>query len=331
MQVKTDHDHHPFILGYSVASDGTVQPLDWVELRQKKISDASERTWVHLNRLSSEARAWLDQDSDIDPLVTGALFQEDTRPRATRIGQGLLMNFRGANHNTGAEAEDLISIRVWMTDKIVITTRAYSIRAVDDLKDKIDAGDPPETNGDLVCFLVERLTTRLEPVVASLEEKADELEAEWLDLSTPAPKLKLSDFRRTALSLRRYITPQREAISSLIREGNDLFSDGAKIKFREIQDVTIRLSEDLDLARERAVVIQEQIVEQRGEAMNQRLFVLAIVSAVFLPLGFLTGLFGINIGGMPGVDNAYAFSIFLVFLIAVTAGLFGLFKWLKWM
>jgi zinc transporter len=210
-----------------------------------------------------------------------------------------LLNLRGANLNPGAEPTDMISIRIWATDELVITTRAHKIRAVDDLAELYRANKPPATHGDLVTFIADRLTFRLEPIVAKLEEEADELEEDWLDQNTLAPKQKLAHFRRSALSLRRYIAPQKEALSSLVREGGEFLSDEAKLRLREIQDITTRLAEDLDLARERAVVIQEQIVEQRAEAMNQRLFVLAIISAVFLPLGFFTGLFGVNIGGMP--------------------------------
>ena len=331
MKIQSDENHDPFITGFRVTLDGTVYKLSWGELSSGAAHVEGERRWIHLNRLSPAARVWLEGLGGIDPLIVGVLFQEDTRPRSSRYGDGMLINFRGANLNPGAEPEDLISIRIWASEELIITTRAFRIYAVDDLVAKFESGSPPQTHGELVCALVEGLTNRLEPVIGALEERAVELEEDWLDQNTPAPKMKLTEFRRTALSLRRYIAPQREALSSLIRESGDFLDESSRLKLREAQDSTTRFAEELDLARERAVVVQEQIVEQRSEAMNQRLFVLAIISAVFLPLGFLTGLFGINIGGMPGVDSPYGFSIFLGFLVAVTAGLFGLFKWLKWM
>lgn len=54
------------------------------------------------------------------------------------------------------------------------------------------------------------------------------------------------------------------------------------------------------------------------------------ITAIFLPLGFLTGLFGINIGGMPGVDNNMAFALFsfgLFIIVFIQVLLFKLFKW----
>lgn len=327
----SDPQENPLIIGFAVGSDGKVRELTWRDVSADAAKHPDERRWFHLDRLAAGTRSWLENAVGLDPGVVGILLQEDTRPRAARYGDGILLNLRGANLNPGAKPTDMISIRIWATDDLVITTRAHPIRAIDDLADAYGAGSPPATHGDLVTFIADRLTFRLEPIVASLEDEADQLEEDWLDQNTPAPKLKLANFRRAALSLRRYIAPQKEALSALVREAGPFLSESAKLRLRDVQDVTTRLAEDLDLARERAVVIQEQIVEQRGEAMNQRLFVLAIISAIFLPLGFFTGLFGVNIGGMPGVDSPFAFALFCFALGLVTAGLLYLFRKADWL
>lgn len=318
-------------MGYGVDATGTLRSLSWADVSQGAAVHAGERRWLHLDRLAGDARTWLEGVGGLNPMIVGTLFQEDTRPRAARYEDGILLNLRGANLNPGAEPTDMISLRIWATEDLVITTRAHPIRAIDDLADRFAAGAPPATHGDLVTFIADRLTFRLEPIVARLDDEADQLEEDWLDQNTPAPKQNLAHFRRSALSLRRYIAPQREALSALVRESGSFLSDDAKHRLREIQDITTRFAEDLDLARERAVVIQEQIVEQRAEAMNQRLFVLAIISAVFLPLGFFTGLFGVNIGGMPGVDSPYAFALFCGALMTLTAGLLYLFRKADWL
>ena len=76
---------------------------------------------------------------------------------------------------------------------------------------------------------------------------------------------------------------------------------------REATDRITRLAEELDAIRERAAVVQDQLVERRAEAMNHSMLVLAVVAAVFLPLGLLTGLLGINVGGIPGANADWAF------------------------
>ena len=91
------------------------------------------------------------------------------------------------------------------------------------------------------------------------------------------------------------------------------------------------VAEDLEAVRERAAVSQEELLSRLSEQLNQRMYVLSIVAAVFLPLGFLTGLLGINVGGIPGADNAQAFWIFSgLLLIAVVIQLL-VFRWKKWL
>ena len=331
MQSAHDSNHDPFILGFDIAETGNVQALNWADVKASPLPSKGTRRWLHMNRLSEEARIWLGEHAGLDMIAARILTQDDSRPRAFAHNGGVLMNLRGVNMNEGTDPEDLISLRIWVTKTIVITTRAFQIKAIEDMKKRFLAGDAPSSNSSLVVSLAETLTRRLDPLVGKLDDEMSALEDDFLDEGTPAPKLALSNFRRSALTLRRYIVPQREAVTDFIREGDKLLTDKCRLRLREVQDTITRLAEDLDTIRERAIVVQEQIIEQRAEVMNQRLFVLAIISAIFLPLGFLTGLFGINIGGMPGTDSPYAFWAFSGFLILVTGGLLILFKRMKWM
>ncbi len=331
MQPAHDSNQDPFILGFDITETGKIHPLNWANVKNAPMPVKGTRRWLHMNRLSEETKAWLSGHSGLDPISARILTQDDTRPRAFAHNGGVLMNLRSVNMNEGADPEDLISLRIWVNDTIIITTRSSKIKAIEDMKKRLLAGDVPSSNSALVVSLAETLTRRLDPLVGKLDDEMSALEDDFLDEGTPAPKLALSNFRRSALTLRRYIVPQREAVTDFIREGDTLLTDKCRLRLREVQDTITRLAEDLDTIRERAIVVQEQIIEQRAEVMNQRLFVLAIISAIFLPLGFLTGLFGINIGGMPGTDSPYAFWAFSGFLTLVTGGLLILFKRMKWM
>ncbi len=77
-------------------------------------------------------------------------------------------------------------------------------------------------------------------------------------------------------------------------------------------------------------MLQEQVIEERAEVMNQRLFVLSILPAVFLPISFVTGLFGVNVGGMPGVQRAGAFAILVGALAVATILMLAIFRWRRW-
>ncbi|WP_158085779.1 zinc transporter ZntB [Henriciella aquimarina] len=322
---------NPLIFGFEFDEAGGVRRLDWAEVSSGPAAPATGRRWLHLNRLSPAVRQWLTETSGIDEVIDDALLQEDTRPRCLAHGDGLLINLRGVNLNEGSEPEDMIAIRIWMTAEVIVSLRAFHIKAAQDLRDRIMAGEVPASNGVILAELAERLTDRIEPVVSELDEQADEYEDTLLEPGATLPKTALASFRRKVLTLRRYIIPQREALAHISREGQHLFDASQTLQLREIADRVTRIGEELDMIRERTMVLQEQLIEERSERMNQRLFVLSIISAIFLPLGFVTGLFGVNVGGMPGVGSPLAFTLLCLGMGGLTVTLFFLFRRMRWL
>jgi zinc transporter len=318
------------IYGFRIDAEGTVSEIDADSLSTLDPNQAGCFCWVHLNRLAPGTQTWLQQTGAMDDIVLGALLQEDTRPRIVRHNDGFLLNLRGVNLNPGASPEDMISLRMWATRTCVITTRAKRILAAEDLRDQFRAGTPPRNSGALIVFLARQLVGRMGPVIAELDDRVDDIEEQLLTLSASSSRSSISDFRRMVLSLRRYMAPQREALSSFLREGDDFLHVGDKISLREIQDSLVRLLEDLDMIRERALLLQEQLVELRAQAMNDRLFVLSVISVIFLPLGFITGLFGVNVGGMPGVESPVAFALLSLGMLVFALLVVWVFRRLKW-
>ena len=87
--------------------------------------------------------------------------------------------------------------------------------------------------------------------------------------------------------------------------------------------------EDLDAARDRAAVCQDELNNRLSEQMNKTMYVVSIVAAVFLPLSLLTGLLGINVGGIPGTESKWAFGIVCGLLVVVTAVEIWIFRRVK--
>lgn len=297
------------IFGFSVDKDGSVTELDQEAIQLLDLSNTKQWCWIHLNRLAEDAERSLQSVATPDAWIMNALLQADTRPRIVPHDNGYLLNLRGVNLNPGANPEDMVSIRMWATEHYAITTRSSRILAAEDIRDRMRAGKGPRSTGELIASLARRLVSRIGPVVASFDEQVDELEDQFLRQSSPTSKTGISQFRRKVLTLRRYLAPQREAMAGFTREESGFLSTDDRNSLRDTQDTLMRLTEDLDLIRDRALLLQEQVVEEHAVAMNDRLFVLAVISIIFLPLGFVTGLFGVNVGGMPGVDNRFAFAI----------------------
>ena len=99
---------------------------------------------------------------------------------------------------------------------------------------------------------------------------------------------------------------------------------------RDEADRITRYLEDLDLARERTMVLREEFLGQLAQEQNSRMYVLSVVAAVFLPLTFVTGLLGMNVGGLPGLDSPRGFLGSVVLMVFAAAALVGFFRWKRW-
>jgi len=91
-----------------------------------------------------------------------------------------------------------------------------------------------------------------------------------------------------------------------------------------------RYLEDLDLAREHALVSQEEMLSQLAMEQNARMYLLSVVAAIFLPLTFITGLFGMNVGGLPWLDSKSGFAATMIIMVVAAGGLAAYFRWRRW-
>jgi zinc transporter len=289
------------------------------------------KLWVHLNYEDAEAIAWLNDSSGLDPLIIEALLTSETRPRVAAIGEGLLIALRGVNLNAGADPEDMVSIRIWIDGSRIVTTRKRELLSVADIEAQFKVSKGPCNSAEFIVDLVDRLVDRVCDVIDDLEDEVCKLEERVLDGDNGSLRYDLATVRRQAIAIRRYLSPQREALSRLASEKVSWLDDVNRFRLREVNDRLIRSIEDIDVLRERAAVTQEELQSRHAEQLNSRMYVLSVVAAIFLPLGFLTGLLGVNVGGIPGTEHPHAFTIFVIVLVVVVIMQVVIFRWKKWM
>jgi len=271
-------------------------------------------TWLHLRRDAPGNDARLNAAA-LDGFVHAALVADDTRPRCTFHGDGAILILRGVNLNPGAEPEDMISVRLWIEQARIVSVGLRPLQALSDMLQALGRTHAPETPDALVAQLAVRLADRAEPVVAALNERVDALEeADGADMLKGA-RAELADIRRMAIALRRYMVPQKDALTTFDEDDLGWLAPAARSRLREAAERVARLGEELDAIRDRAQIVQDQIMDARAEAMNRQMLILSVVAAVFLPLGLITGLLGVNVGGVPGATSPIAFWVLCAVLV----------------
>ena len=290
--------------------------------------------WVHLNADKAGAHGWLETELNfIDPLIISALTADETRPRVSKMGDGILLILRGMNFNAGQDDEDMVSVRLYADALRIISLEKRPVRSLSELAQDLTLGLPPRNTGQFVADLVQRMTKKADQAVAAIDDKMDETEKlmiESTDGSNDAIRRDLSDIRMKAIKIRRHLAPQREALFELKSINVDWLSESDRRAVHEGYNRTMRAVEELDAIRERSQIIKDEITSRMSETPNKNTYILSLIAAIFLPLGFLTGLFGINIGGLPGIENGKAFLIFCLSMIILVICQIITFRKLKW-
>ena len=313
---------------YLLDGEGSAAALDWDGVRAWTADQGA--LWVHLNRKGVEAKSWLEDESGIDPVVAGALLAQETRPHCEAVGDGALLILRGINFNPGADPSDMVSVRIWAEPGRLITTRRRRLSAINSLTKSLGESRGPKTVAGLIGDLAAALVERVDPVVESIDREIDLLEVSTSTSEPAAHRARLQRIRRKVISLRRYIAPQRVALGHLIEHRLPWLNQGERLRLREMADRITRYVEDLETARERTLLVQDELSSRLSEQMNRTMYVLTIVATVFLPLGFATGLLGVNLGGMPGTDEPRAFALLCLALLGFGLLELWLFRRLKW-
>ncbi|WP_258807217.1 CorA family divalent cation transporter [Pseudidiomarina sp. CB1] len=264
--------------------------------------------WFHIQRDLPGIEKWLLASGIPAPLID-AVLEEDTRPRFERNNDGFLLILRGVNLAEGERPEDMLSLRILYYKGAIYSFRKRPIRSVALLRERLQRQEGPESLNDFLVMLIEEMNNRLEELLDVIEDEMELLEDD--DRGTTAERQRqLTALHRRMLRLVRFVRPQLTALERLGVDAHKwLEPDNVQWLVNE-RDAIQRELESLEMLLEQVWMLREHLQQEVAEKMNRNTYWLSMVAGVFLPISFLTGVFGINIGGMPGVEDSNAFWIF---------------------
>ena len=310
------------IFAYYLSEKGIWQSSDLKTIESLK----NVKSWIHLDFKNEQTKEWLYDKSGLDDYICDALLDEDTRPRVLSVNSGIFLTMRAVNFNPGEDPEDMVALHVWLDKNRLITMRQYSVRAVDEVREEIKDNNMPTTTSELLMKIFHKTTCRIDEIVDMIYEGIEEIEDQIL--SAPARELRpqIASFRRMLIGIRRFIVPQKEMFLLLHDNKNGHLLENDKVELREIYEKLTRIIEDVNAIKDRALVTNEELNNRIADQMNQTIYIMSIVATIFLPLSFLTGLLGINVGGIPGVNNRVAFWVVCIIIVVLATVEYIIFK-----
>lgn len=325
----------PLLIGRVLDGHGGGRLISWAHAQGWQAAHPGEVLWLHMNRTQRGVAEWLQSELGLPEPIAELLTSDSTRPRAFRDGETLVATLRGINFNPGADPEDMVSMQLWSDGQRVITLRRHALQTPEDVLKEIDSGSGPVDAGALITLLAEHLVHRMNAAIVDVNEEIDQLESASQEPGDEEVRLaRIAAIRRASLALQRHMGPQHVALEAISREAPSWFEGHDRREIGETIALLRRFLDDIDVSKESAVVLMDELRSRalaRSEKTNRRL---TLVATVFLPLSFLVGLFGINVGGMPwaeipGHPSGFWFVAGLCLVFAmITVWLFRRWKWM---
>ena len=293
------------------------------------LTDVCEFVWIHLAGIEEDTQAWLRERAQLDEHVVEALTAVETRPRCEAFAAGALLNLRGRTQQALDSSDLLASLRIWAVRGRIFSVSRAPLIAVETVCGEVKAGrvrDP----GDLITAFATAITTDLDPDVADLGDRLDDCE-ERLDTDRILDlRRTVSKVRVTAIAYRRFLHPQRDALERLAALPGDWLGPDDRAHLAAAADRAARMAEELESIRERAAVMHDTLADLRAEQIDGRALIISIAAMVFLPLTFITGLYGMNVKGLPFAQEPWSFTMIAVACVAIAVGVIGYFVRRRW-
>jgi zinc transporter len=279
--------------------------------------------WLHLNLTDARARLWLGKSAALPAEARALLLSSDPRTFVEVIDDGVVAVLGDLDHDFHQGHEGFGALRVYLDGTRIITGRRHPLKAVDLLRRKVQAQAPGiESPIALFELFIECLASSFETVVSTLASEVDDAEELVLAGQFRDQGKALGRMRRSLARLRRLISADRAALAPLPRRLPGSYSAAQREGLRQAVERLEAVGQDLELVQERARLLQEEIDGRLTEATNRNLFLLSVVTTTLLPITLITGVFGMNVGGLPWVRSSSGFWwVLFLMLIAVVVTL----------
>jgi zinc transporter len=284
-----------------------LQPLAPLKDALTALPADGEPLWVHVNLADSRARAWLAQRHELPEEAQDLLLGTDARIHVQLLPAGVLAVLGDLYHDFDLDPERLGTLRLYLDHRWLLSGRTHPLQAVDMLRRELLRGCERLSPVAVLQSLIERLAETLGKVASQLGEQIDAAEDRILEGKFAGQSQPLGNLRRLVAKLRRLASANRAALAVLPPALAGVYDAEEGAGLRSAIERLDAVGQDLELVQERARLLQEEIASNMNEATNRNLFVLSIATTTLLPITLITGIFGMNVQGLPFANHPHGF------------------------
>jgi magnesium transporter len=292
-------------------------------------------TWINIDGLHDVAVVEaICEYLDIHKLSVEDILSVGQRPKLEDFSHYLHAVIKEITINPDDEAIEQEQISFILKGNILVSFQERTGDVFDGVRKRIREGKGTirKRGADYLLYaLLDNVVDHYFVVLETFGEKLEDLETELLENPDKNSLTKLHNFRRETLGLRRTVYPLREMVAAFDKLDEPLFGHNNKVFTRDLYDHTIKVIETIEIYRDMTSSLLDLYINSVSNKMNEVMKVLTIMTSIFIPLSFISGVYGMNFQNMPELTFKYGYFIVLGVMAVVFVGIILYLKRRKWL
>lgn len=260
--------------------------------------------WLHLNLAHQRTRSWIEQFALLPTAARELLLSADTHQRALVDGDTIACVLHDFERDFDvADTARIGGLRMALMPGLMITARLHPVRSADIVRNRLSRWTGAFAAAQALELLVGAINENMADICRSLSAEVQHVEDAFLDARNPPKARDLIGIRRRLAQIQRIISGMRGVFQRLEKD-----EDLPEPLLPSVEKIAQRIqSLDGDVAgvQSQLRLLREELDIQESQRTNQNLYILSIVTALMLPATLVTGIFGMNTGGLPFAQGPF--------------------------
>jgi magnesium transporter len=289
--------------------------------------------WVDLLNPTEDDGRILPDVFHFHPLAVEDAMAATQLPKVESYGDYLYLVLHRIDFHAREHCFRTHDVDFFLGRNYLVTIHSGDSRSIEQVRDicERNARALGEGAAALLHRIIDAMVDNYRPEIDELSDRVDAIEEDVFQRSSPNLAKRILDFKRDVSSLRRVVQPQRDVMARLARREFAFIDEQTAFGFRDVHDHLVRLTDESMFFSDRITGLLDAHLSQVSNSLNQVMKVLTVIATIFMPLTFVTGLYGMNVD-LPhfGLGGTEMFWILMAVMIGIVAAMIAYFRRKGW-
>ncbi len=315
-------DQNGLVCGYLFTPARTVAPIDSAAAAEWLASGklpADSFVWLHFSLTNANSEPWMTSHLSLPESFKESLKESVGSTRLEQEGDALVAVIHDVMFDFTFDAAGVSTVILCLEPRLLLSARIRPLRSVDKLRNSIKAGETFRSSAELLSSLLRDQSDVLVEILRKTTTRVNGIEDSMLENRVSSNRRELGSLRGMLVRLQRLLAPEPAALFRLLNRPPPWMNDRDVQDLREAAEEFSTAANDSAALVERVKLLQEEMGATVNEQTNKTLFVLTMVTVLALPINLISGMFGMNVGGIPLAGSPHGFLVIITIVGTITS------------